>query len=71
MPGKFDSFKAELQQLGLFVTKLIIHCFVLLLILLFVLAVAWIHLWFQRSYSELERQKPGITELSVHKPVSD
>ena len=64
MLGKFESFKVEFEQLGLFAIRLIIHCLVLLLILLFVLAAAWIHHWFHRSYSELERQKTETRALS-------
>jgi hypothetical protein len=70
VPGKFKLFKAELEQLGLLAIRLIMHCVVLLLILLFVLTAAWIHQWFQRSYSELERQKAGTRALSIHQPES-
>lgn len=72
MLGKFESFKAELKQLGLFAIRLIIHSLVLLLILLFVLAADWMHQWFHQSLSELEKQKAGArTKTLSVQPVSD
>jgi hypothetical protein len=72
MLDKFELFKAELKQLGLFAFRLVIHTLVLLLILLFVLAADWMHQWFHQSLFELEKQKAGAgtRALSVQ-PVSD
>ena len=63
MPDKFESFKDELKQLGLFLVRLIVHCLVLLAILLFILVITWIHRWFRRSYSEIEMQGSSVHRI--------
>ena len=66
MPGTFESFKSEVKQLGLFALRLIIHCVLMLVILLFVLVASWMHQWFRRSYYEFEAPESRISIQSDH-----
>ena len=69
MPGKFEPFKNEVEQLGLFVVKLIVHCLVLLAILLFMLVITWIHHWFRQNYSEIEMHGTWTSRV-IHPEVN-